>query len=91
MSLWDKWEREKQERMGIKVERKSDVDIRDTRAKHNVHKQTWAVVGAVLACCLVVYFALVLNAMYGGDWSDTLIVRMFVGRQEQRMATANSQ
>ena len=90
MSLWDKWEREKLERMGIKVERKSDVDIRDTHPKPNFRKQAWIVTGALAACFMVVYLALVLNAMYGGRWSDFPIVRVLVDRIEQRMSEGRS-
>ena len=85
MSLWDKWEREKLERMGVKVERKSDVEIHDTRPKADVRKQTWVVGGVILACLLVVYFALLLDNMFSGRWSGLYIVRVFTEKAAQRM------
>ena len=91
MSLWEKWEKEKLEQQGIKVERKSDVEIHDTHPKTDFQKQAWIVAGALLACFLVVYLALVLNAIYGGNWSDSLIVRMFIAKQEQRQSISSNQ
>ena len=90
MSLWEKWEREKLERMGVKVERKSDVDIRDMRPKPDFRKQVWIVTGAFLACLMVAYFALVLSSLYGNRWSDFPIVRVLVDRIEQRMSEGRS-
>ena len=85
MSLWEKWEREKMERMGIKVERKSDVDIRDTRPKADLRKQSLVVVLAVLTCFIAVYIVLVLDNMYSGRWSNFPLVRSLVGIMEKRM------
>jgi len=90
MSLWEKWEREKMERMGIKVERKSDVDIRDTHPKPNFRKQAWIVTGVFAGCIMVVYFALVLTTLYGSRWSDFPIVRALVDRIEQRVSEGRS-
>ena len=87
MSLWKKWEREKLERMGVKVEHKSDVKIHDMRPKANVRKQMLIVVGALLGCFLVVYLALVLNAMYGGQWSDLAMIRAMADRMGYRIST----
>ena len=89
MSLWEKWEREKLEKMGFEVERKSDVDIRDTRPKADVRKQTLVVGASILACLLVVYFFWVLHAMYGGNWSDFSLLRIISGRMEERIAERN--
>ena len=85
MSLWEKWEREKLERMGVKVERKSDVDIRDARPKANLRKQSLAVVLAILTCFIVVYVVLILDNMYSGRWSDFPLVRSLAGIMEKRM------
>ena len=86
MSLWEKWEREKMEQMGIKVERKSDVDIRDTRPKVNVRKQSFTVALAILGCFIAVYFALILDNMNSGRWSKLPLVRSLAGIMEQRMS-----
>ena len=86
MSLWEKWEREKLEKMGIKVERKSDVQIRDTRHKHDVLKQTWVVLGA-LAICLCLSFAAVF-IFTDNRWTNTYIVRLIVERNEVRHRNA---
>ena len=91
MSLWDKWEREKLERQGIKVERKSDVDIRDTHPKANVRKQSLVVGAVILACFLVVYITWILHALYGGHWSDFPLVRALTGRMEQRISERDNQ
>jgi len=90
MSLWDKWEREKQERMGIKVERKNDVEIHDTRLKPDIHKQVWIVGGVLMACLLVVYFALFLNERYGGSWTDSFVARLLAEKQMQRQSMTNN-
>ena len=84
MSLWEKWEKEKLERMGIKVKRKSDVEIHDMRPKADFRKQAWIVGGAVLACFIVVYFVWILHEAYGGRWSDFPLVRILTDRIEQR-------
>ena len=89
MSLWEKWEREKLEKMGVEVERKSDVDIRDTHPKADVRKQSLIVGAALLVCILVVYFAMVLNAMYGGYWSDFPMVRSLADSVERRLEESN--
>jgi len=88
MSLWEKWEREKLERQGIKVERKSDVEIHDTRPKPNFRRQTLIVGGALLACFLAVYIAVVLNSMYGGKWSDWYIIRYIAEQTKLRLERA---
>ena len=87
MSLWDKWEREKLERQGIKVERKSDVDIRDTRPKADIRKQTWVVGAVVLGCFFVVYCAWLLNEMYSGHWSDLYIIRVISEKTAWRVGS----
>ena len=91
MSLWEKWEREKLERQGIKVERKDGVKILDTRPKPDVLKQSWILGGAILACLLVVYFALLLNHAYGGRWSEFYLVRVFAETAERRMESFRNQ
>ena len=91
MSLWDKWEREKLESQGIKVERRSDVDIRDTRPKADVRKQALTVGAAVLACFLVVYCALLLSNMYSGHWSDLYIIRVISEKTALRVSGSDNQ
>jgi hypothetical protein len=91
MSLWDKWEKEKMERHGIRVERKSDVDIRDTRPKADVRKQTLVVSAAVLACFVVVYCAWLLNEMYSGHWSDLYIIRVIAEKTAWRIGSDDTQ
>ena len=91
MSLWEKWEREKLEQMGIEVERKSDVEIQNMRPKANVRKQTLILAGAFLGCLLVVYFALVMNALYGGYWSNFPLVRAVADRMDYRMSHLDNQ
>ena len=89
MSLWDKWEREKLESQGIKVERKSDVEIQDTRPKADVRKQTLTVCAVVLGCFVVVYLALLLNNMYSGRWSDLYIIRVISEKTMQRVSAGS--
>jgi hypothetical protein len=85
MSLWDKWEREKLEKQGIKVERPRDVEIHATHPKSNIRKQVYVVVGIAAACILLVHAAIVFEALYTGRrWSDTYIVRLFAAREAAR-------
>ncbi|MDR1621058.1 MAG: hypothetical protein LBS00_01645 [Synergistaceae bacterium] len=87
MSLWEKWEREKLEKQGIKVEHHSDVEIHDTRSKVDVRTQIWTLLGAVVACLAIVYAALVFEALLGGrPWTDTYIVRLIAAKEAQRQA-----
>lgn len=91
MSLWDKWEREKLEKQGIRAERHSDVEIRPTREKKDFRKQVWVVVGAFFGCLVVVYLALTLEAVFNGRrWSDTYIVRLLAEREAQRQAISGN-
>ena len=85
MSLWEKWEREKLEQMGIEPERKSDVEIHDMRLKPNVRMQLLIVAGALLVCFLTVYFAMFLNEMYGGDLAGSSGMRVFEDSVEQNL------
>ena len=85
MSLWEKWEREKQEQMGVEVKHKSDVEIHDTRPKADVRKQLLIVGGALLVCLLTVYLAMVMNATYGGGLSDSPGVRALADIVEQNI------
>ena len=92
MSLWDKWERVKLEKQGIKVEHHRDVEIHETHPKADTRKQIWIVVGAFFACIAVVFLALAFEAVYNGRrWSDTYIVRLFAERQAQREAMSRNQ
>ena len=92
MSLWEKWEKEKLEKMGVKVERRSDVIIHDTRQKTDLHKQALIVLGALAACFLMVYLAITFDALSTGRrWSETYIVRFFVERNAQRIAKAENE
>ena len=86
MSLWDKWEREKLERQGIRVERRSDVEIHDTRPKADARKQALTVGAAVLGCFFVVYCAWLLNQMYSGHWSDLYIIRVISEKTAARVS-----
>ena len=87
MSLWDKWEKEKLEKQGIRAEHHSDVEIHPTHDKKDPRKQIWVVIGTVFACCAVVYVALTLEAVFNGRrWSDTYIVRLFAEREAQRQS-----
>ncbi|MDR2180410.1 MAG: hypothetical protein LBP21_08885 [Synergistaceae bacterium] len=89
MSLWEKWEKEKLEKQGIKVERHSDVEIYDMRSKTNVRKQVWIVLGTIGACCLMVYLALIMEALYNGRrWSETYIVRLIAAREAERQSVS---
>ncbi|MDR1378315.1 MAG: hypothetical protein LBJ36_04615 [Synergistaceae bacterium] len=90
MSLWEKWEREKLEAQGIKVERPHHVKIYETRSKVNWYKQTFYVFAAFFGCLLAVYAALTFEAVYSGRrWSDTYIVHLFSNREIQRGAAPN--
>jgi len=90
MSLWEKWEREKQERMGIKVERKSDVKILDTRPKANIRKQSLIVALAVLVCFSLVFFGWAMHERFGANWSDFPLIRYLAGTVEQRVEEGRS-
>ena len=90
MSLWEKWEREKLEKMGIKVERKSDVKILDTRSKPDIRKQSLIVVLAALACFILVFVGWTLHERFGGHWSDFPIIRHLAGTIEQRIDEGRS-
>ncbi|MDR1977744.1 MAG: hypothetical protein LBQ42_03315 [Synergistaceae bacterium] len=91
MSLWEKWEREKLEKQGIKVERHSDVEIYEMRSKVDIRKQVWIVLGTIVACCVAVYAALVLEALYNGRrWSETYIVYLFAEKEMQRQSISNN-
>ena len=85
MSLWEKWEREKMERMGVKVERKSDVDIHETRSKPDVRKQYLIVCFALAACVVSVYFLWTLHDRYGGHWSEFPMIRSITSMWERRV------
>ena len=86
MSLWEKWEREKLEKMGIKVERKSDVKIHNTRQRHNLLQEAWFVLGALVICFSLAFAAVVFFS--GSRWSDTYIVRLLVERNDLRSRQA---
>ena len=85
MSLWEKWEREKKERMGIKVERKSDVYISDTQPKPDFRRQSLIVCGAIVACVISVLFLWALHDRYGGHWSDFPMIRSITSIWERRI------
>ena len=90
MSLWEKWERESLKRQGVDTEYKSEVDIQDTNPKPSVRQQALTVGGVILGCLLVVYFALIMNAIFGGYWSDTFIVRFFTEKESQRIELSDT-
>lgn len=85
MSLWKKWEREKLEKMGIKVERESNVEIRDIRPKADVRQQAMIVGLAVVACLAMFFFLWALHDRYGGHWSEFPMIRSLKGVMEQRI------
>jgi uncharacterized membrane protein YvbJ len=85
MSLWEKWEREKLEKQGIQVERRKDVEIFDMRPKRNIRKQILVVFGVTAVCLVLVYAAMLFEAIYSGRrWSDTYIIRFIAARSAQR-------
>ena len=90
MSLWEKWEREKLERMGIEVERKSDVKILETRPKGDIRKQSLIVVLAIVVCFIMVFVGITLHERFGGQWSDFPLIRHLTGTIEQRMDEGRS-
>ncbi|MDR1377268.1 MAG: hypothetical protein LBJ22_07125 [Synergistaceae bacterium] len=91
MSLWEKWEREELEKQGIKVERPVDVEIHDMRPKSDIRKQALIVLGAIGACCVIVYAAMILEALYNGRrWSETYIVRFLAEKEIQRQSMPNN-
>ncbi|MDR2175627.1 MAG: hypothetical protein LBO82_06785 [Synergistaceae bacterium] len=91
VSLWEKWEREKQEEQGIKQEHPRDVEIYETHPKTNIRRQLYVVVGVVFVCLLLVHVAIVFEALYSGRrWSDTYIVRLFAAREADREAISSN-
>ncbi|MDR3231947.1 MAG: hypothetical protein LBT65_10950 [Synergistaceae bacterium] len=84
MSLWEKWEREKLAKQGIKIEEPRDVNIQPTRVKADFRRQTWIVVGAFFACLAVVVVTLILGRLVGWDWSDSYVVRLLATKEAQR-------
>ena len=91
MSLWEKWEREKLEKQGIKVEREDDVLILETHPKAKIKRQIGIVLGVCLACFALVYVALTFEAVFNGRrWSDTYIARLFSERETQRRGITSS-
>jgi hypothetical protein len=91
MSLWEKWEREKLEKQGIKVEYDKDVKIYDTHPQRSLRKQICVVAGVFFACLLLVHMALVFEALYTGRrWSDTYIVRLFAAREAERESASRT-
>ena len=91
MSLWEKWEREKLEKQGIKVDRPSDVEIHETHPKSNIRRQIYVVAGIAVGCLLLVYAAIISEVLYTGRrWSDSYIVRLFAAQEAQREAISNN-
>ena len=90
MSLWEKWEREKLEKQGIKVERKSDVKIQDTRVKQDVRKQSLIVGLVIMACISMVFLGWTLHERFGNQWSDFPVIRHVSDMIERRMEEGRS-
>jgi hypothetical protein len=91
MSLWEKWEREKLEKQGIKLEPVRDVEIHATHPKNNIRRQLYVVIGVVFICILLVHMSIAFEVFYSGRrWSDTYIVRLFAAKEEQREAISNN-
>ncbi|MDR1649203.1 MAG: hypothetical protein LBR71_02990 [Synergistaceae bacterium] len=91
MSLWEKWEREKLEKQGIKLEPVRDVEIHATHPKSNIRRQICMAVGVAFVCLLLVHMAMVFEALYSGRrWSDTYIVRLFAAKEAQREAISDN-
>ncbi|MDR1732052.1 MAG: hypothetical protein LBR61_08160 [Synergistaceae bacterium] len=84
MSLWEKWERDKLEKQGIKVDIPRDVQVLPTRVKKDPKKQVWFLGGAFLACIVTVLLALLLGRLLGWNWSDTYIAHVFAAKELQR-------
>ena len=85
MSLWKKWEREKLEKMGVKVERESDVKILDTRTKVDVRRQLLTLALALLACAVILFVGWTVHIRFGGHWSDFPVIRYIADTIEQRI------
>jgi hypothetical protein len=85
MSLWDKWEREKLEKMGIKVERKDGIKIQDTRTKSNFRKQFLTITLAIAATVSVMFLGWAIHDRFGGHWSDFPLIRSLAGTIERRL------
>lgn len=84
MSLWEKWEREKLKKQGIKV-KSHDVEIHDQDIKPNIKKQLYVVTTVLILCLLVVYLGISLGRLYSQyEWSDSFIVRLFVEKAKER-------
>ena len=91
MSLWEKWEKEKLKKQGIEVERESNVEIRDTRPKPNLRRQFLILSGAILACLLAVYAAMLLDDRFGGFWADTYIISFIAETERWRQSLPGRQ
>ncbi|GHS87474.1 hypothetical protein AGMMS49957_07390 [Synergistales bacterium] len=84
MSLWEKWEREKLEAQGVKVERPRDVVIEDKPVKKNPLSQF-----LIVALAVVLLFALYELAQEDRiyrikKWSGSYIGQFFAEREEGR-------
>lgn len=90
MSLWEKWEREKLEKQGIKVPRQSDVEIRDMREKPSLKKQIGILFLAIVAC-LTLFFTAITYFKGGNWWSNTYFARLLAERGAHREAASENQ
>jgi hypothetical protein len=91
MSLWDKWEREKLEKQGIKVEHPRDVEIHAIHPKNNIRRQICLAAGVAFICILLVHAAIAFEVLYTGRrWSETYIVRLFAAREAEREAMSEN-
>lgn len=90
MSLWEKWEREKLEKQGIKVPRQSDVEIHEMREKPSFKKQIGILFLAITAC-LALFFAAVTYFNGANWWSNTYFARLLAERGAYREAVAENQ
>lgn len=89
LSLWEKWERDKQRAQGLEV--KSDVQIQSSYRKPNLRRQIAIVAAVLLGCLAIAFVSILVEASMGRKWSDTLVVRLLIQRQLQREEIAKRQ
>lgn len=91
MSLWDKWEREKLEQQGIKVDHHSDVKISDSPIPVSMRRQIVLIGTVFLTCLLVVLLGLALSSYFGNSrWNSSYLLQLFSSRQQQRTEMSRS-
>ena len=92
MSLWEKWEREKLEKQGVKVQPKYDVEIHETHFKPNFQKQVIIAMMTLFGCMFLVGASMLAETLFTGKrWSDTYFAQLLVSRAQQREEIAKNQ